>query len=288
LWLKKTYSRIQWACLVTITAGLAWHQIAKRHELYGQAVTSNADLEASRLLAGVILMCVSVVTVTGGGLSCEVLLKGSGDRPFYVQKAQMELSMACAGLLFCLVVQPLVQGSSPLLELGLFHGWNGWTTLVLLLHTAKSWLATTTVLLLDNLTFTLTGNASMLLVYLEQLLLLSEEHLGGFQAEVFLALLCTALGVAGFVAASTLKMSIIPRKIRQSQRKTSWKTAMRCISLEEESSWQTPSTRHANVGSMPEELIGEENVSTSSTPKKVYSAEDSDNPFDSGQSSLGR
>jgi len=177
------------------------------------------------------------------------------------------LSMACAGLFFCLVVQPLLQGSCPLLELGLFHGWNGWTILVLLLHTAKSWLATTTVLLLDNLTFTLTGNVSMILVYLEQLLLLSEEHsFGGFQAEVFGALLCTALGVAGFVTASTLKMSTLPRKRRRAQRKNSWKTAMRCITLEEDGSWQGPPRQNSDTSVMRDELRGEDSCSTRSTP----------------------
>jgi len=260
LWLKKSYSRGQWAGLLTITAGLAWHQIAKRHELHDHAVTSSGVAEASQLLAGVILMLGSVVTVTGGGLSCEVLLKGSGDRPFYIQKAQMELSMAFAGLFFCLVVQPLLQGSCPLLEHGLLYGWNGWTVLVLLLHTAKSWLATTTVLLLDNLTFTLTGNVSMLLVYMEQLLLLSAEHTSGFQAEVFFALLCTAFGVAGFAAASTLKVNNnLPRNLRRAQRRNSWKTAMKCIPLDDvdETGSITPPKRYGSKESKELGLIRE-------------------------------
>jgi len=204
--LRKRYGTMQWMMLLVVTGSLLWYQQAQRKALAPDTWASEDAGASVRIGTGLLLMCGSVVAVTAGGLSCEVLLKNVGGLPFYVRKAQMELAMAMAGLAYCLWAQPLLQGSSPLIEQGFFAGWDRWTLLVLCLHTAKSWLATTTVLLLDNLTYTLAGNVSMLLVYLEKLILLSENVFESFNPEVFLALVCTALGVAVFAAAASYQV----------------------------------------------------------------------------------
>lgn len=212
-WLGKRYSVVQVSVLLQITCGFLWYQSAQ-HRAIG-ASAQDASQTLSQYWAGLLLMCGSVVMVTAGGVSCEKLVKGATDRPFFIQKAQMELSMAAAGLLYCLVLQPILQGSSPLAQHGLLHGWDRWTVLVLIFHTSKSWLATTTVRTLDNLTFTLAGNVAMLLVYVERLLFLDEDLWESFRLEVLAALMFTALGVGGFAVASVRHQ----RELRRNKRK---------------------------------------------------------------------
>mmetsp|Transcript_104398 Transcript_104398/g.322098 ORF Transcript_104398/g.322098 Transcript_104398/m.322098 type:complete len:503 (+) Transcript_104398:47-1555(+) len=215
-WLGKRYSRMQVLMLMQVTCGFLWYQSAEQRNIGRSEVDASECL--SHFWLGLSLMSCSVVMVTAGGLSCEKLLKGSQVRPFYIQKAQMEFSMAVAGLFYCLLLQPLLQGSNPLLELGLFHGWDSWTVWVLALHTCKSWLATTVVRMLDNLTFTLAGNAAMLLVYMERLALLSEDAFESFRLEVFVSLCCTAIGVGGFAVASARRheeMRLVSRRRRK-------------------------------------------------------------------------
>jgi len=221
LCLRKSYTAAQWAALLAVSGGLLWHQNTEHRAAAGEMDTdwhAVTPMAAQRLWRGLLLMGFSVLAVTAGGLSCEVMLKGA-RLPFYVQKAQMELAMAGAGLFYALVLQPLLQGSCPLQERGLFHGWDGLTVLVLLLHTAKSWLATTTVLLLDNLTYTLAGNVAMLFVYVERLLLLSEDPWESFDAEALAALSATALGVACF-AGATARQGRRKMELQKQQQRT--------------------------------------------------------------------
>lgn len=215
--LGKSYSALQVAMLIQVTCGVMWYQNAEQQSI-ASSPRGTAEL-LSHYRLGLALMFGSVVMVTAGGLSCEKLLKASTDRPFFVQKAQMEFSMAMASLFYCFVLQPRLQDSNPMLEHGLFHGWNGWTVLVLVLHTSKSWLATTTVRVLDNLTYTLAGNVAMLLVYAERLLLLDSSPREGFRPSVFASLCCTALGVGGFALATARRRRPPPSPLRRTPRR---------------------------------------------------------------------
>lgn len=226
-WLGKRYSALQVLMLLLVSCGFLWYQNAEHGAL--EASAADVPESLSHFWTGLTLMAGSVVMVTAGGLSCEKLLKASTDRPFYIQKAQMEFSMAVAGLFYCLVLQPLLQGSNPLLEKGLFYGWDGWTVIVLVFHTSKSWLATTTVRMLDNLSYTLAGNVAMLLVYLERLLFLSEEDSAGFQLEVFSGLCCMALGVVGFAVASARQHREVKQHRRRQRRNSSQKLSQELI-----------------------------------------------------------
>jgi len=203
VFMGKRYSAAQWVAILTLTCGLLWFDRAQRNAVNSQEGAAERHLVGqaadAHLWAGLALMILSVLMVTAGGLSCELLLKDSRGRPFFVQKAQMEFGMALFGVFYALCLQPALQGSCPLCENGLFDGWDRWTVFTLCLHTAKSWLATTTVLFLDNLAFTLAGNVSMLLVYAETILLLDGPKASGFRPEVLGALVMTALSAVAFV-----------------------------------------------------------------------------------------
>lgn len=203
VFMGKRYSIAQWVAIFTLTCGLLWFDRAQRKAVRGHEGAAEFHLTGeaadAHLWTGLALMILSVLMVTVGGLSCELLLKDSRGRPFFVQKAQMEFGMAVFGVFYCLCLQPAPPVSSHPCKNGLFDGWDGWTVFTLFLHTAKSWLATTTVLFLDNFAFTLVGNVTMLLVYAETILLFDGPKSGGFRPEVLGAVILTALSAVAFV-----------------------------------------------------------------------------------------
>eukprot|EP00928_Gymnodinium_smaydae_P058452 TRINITY_DN41657_c0_g1_i1.p1 TRINITY_DN41657_c0_g1~~TRINITY_DN41657_c0_g1_i1.p1 ORF type:complete len:417 (+),score=78.08 TRINITY_DN41657_c0_g1_i1:40-1251(+) len=200
--LGKHYSTVQWLSLTGVTMSVYWYDRAKRrHEsqTFSQDDTVGS-LDAARV-SGIIIMALAVVLSCLAGISAEVLIKRT-KLPFYVSKAHMEVGGTLAALLACLVLEPIFHGSCTLTESGIFGNWDHWTIAVACLTLSKSWLSGLVVHALDNMTLALASTSSMLLVYVEQLLLPFGGSAEAFQPEVCAAVLTLGLAVTSYTVSS--------------------------------------------------------------------------------------